>query len=181
MPNSKPFFKQPRFLILGALLLVLVAAAFVGLMLAQASPAQSFPYNHSVHIKSGIQCIFCHSGAQRGVTAGLPTLQKCQGCHNNIDSSKATNPKAVEAWRTYAQNHTSVEWVPVAIQPDFVYFSHQPHIAAKINCEQCHGDVSQMTVAQPQRLQKMGWCLDCHKAMAPDKTAKLTDCATCHK
>jgi hypothetical protein len=69
----------------------------------------------------------------------------------------------------------------VAIQPDFVYFSHRPHVAAGLNCEQCHGDVSQMAEAEYQGDQNMGWCLSCHRQQAPEKQVKLTDCATCHK
>ncbi len=35
-----------------------------------------------------------------------------------------------------------------------------------VTCETCHGDVTQMTVAEPQRGQNMGWCLGCHQKMS---------------
>jgi len=178
MNKAKKWYQTPRLWFGGAAVVVLLlAGAAMGLARAVAAPEQPFPYSHKVHIESGIQCLYCHPGALRGATAGLPTLEKCQGCHKNLDSD---NPGA-QAWSEYAKTHETISWVPVAIQPDFVYFSHRPHLAYGINCEQCHGNVGQMTVAEPQRGQDMGWCLDCHKKMAPEKTKKLIDCATCHK
>jgi Cytochrome c7 and related cytochrome c len=73
--------------------------------------------------------------------------------------------------------------VPVAILPDYVYYAHRPHIAAGLNCENCHGEISQMTVAVPQKM-NMGWCLDCHRTRYqndPVMLTRLTDCVTCHK
>jgi len=86
-----------------------------------------------------------------------------------------------KATADYLYKHEKLEWVPVAIMPDFVYFSHQPHIAAGVACQTCHGDVANMAAAEPQKNQNMGWCLNCHKTQAPEKVEKLTDCATCHK
>jgi hypothetical protein len=69
----------------------------------------------------------------------------------------------------------------VALMPDFICFTHQPHVAAGLNCENCHGEVGQMEAAEPQRGMNMGWCLSCHQQMAPENFTKLSDCATCHK
>jgi hypothetical protein len=68
--------------------------------------------------------------------------------------------------------------------PDFVFFNHRPHIAAGVNCETCHGEISRQTVAQPLPRLNMGWCLDCHRTKAADDEVlmtKLTDCGTCHR
>lgn len=179
MPGWQSLFKKPRiiYIIEAAVVIVILAAAVYGLMIAQAAPPQPFPYSHSIHIQKGISCLFCHSEVYRGESAGLPTKQKCLGCHNNI---KPDTP-ALQQFDAYAKSHDTFEWVPVAIMPDFVYFSHQPHLNAGLDCKNCHGDLSQMTTAQPQRGWTMGWCLSCHKTMAPDKFVKLSDCATCHK
>jgi hypothetical protein len=68
----------------------------------------------------------------------------------------------------------------VAIMPDFVQFTHQPHVNAGLECKACHGDLASMTTAQPQRGMNMGWCLACHRQMRPENAVKLTDCGTCH-
>jgi len=179
MPPVPKFLKNPL-VWLGALVVlgVLGATAFFGLQYVQAAPPQPIPYNHSIHIENGAQCIFCHPGTLRGKSATLPTTQKCTSCHNNIPVEDNEN---LQALADYLAQHQTIEWVPVAIQPDFVYFTHRPHIAAGLNCEQCHGNIGSMKVAEYQGDQNMGWCLSCHKKQAPEKVEKLTDCATCHK
>jgi len=82
----------------------------------------------------------------------------------------------------YAENGEAIPWVPVAIQPDFVYFSHAPHVQRGISCQTCHGEVGQSTVAQPIKNQNMGWCLSCHKNMStPERFVQLSSCEACHK
>jgi c(7)-type cytochrome triheme protein len=177
MPKLKPWVRRPLIWVVGVLGIVVVVAALVGLVVTQAAPPQPFPYPHAPHIAAGIPCLFCHPGAIQGQSAGLPTRAKCLGCHSNINA----DTPALKDFADYASKNKTFEWVPVAIMPDFVYFSHRPHLAAGINCEECHGDVSKMTSAQPQNEMNMGWCLGCHKQRAPEKFVKLSDCATCHK
>ncbi len=177
MPDKLRTFMRPQLLIPAAVAIVLLISAIIFDLGRASARSQPFPYNHSIHIQNGISCLYCHTGALRGQSATLPTVGKCQGCHANMDS----DTPELQAWADFIVDNPTVEWVPVAIQPDFVYFTHRPHLAAGLNCEQCHGDVSQMTTAKPQPHQDMGWCLDCHKELAPEKVTKLTDCATCHK
>jgi hypothetical protein len=180
LPANTPWYKSKRFLsLVGVIVLVVVIGApLLLLAFTQQPPPQTVPYSHQPHIKAGMSCLFCHVGANSQKTAGLPTRSSCEGCHGNIPAGTNANLKALEkAFEAPAP----FKWVPVAIQPDFVYFSHRPHIVAGLNCENCHGDVGNMTYAQPQPRQNMGWCLDCHKTMRPDKFIKLSDCATCHK
>jgi hypothetical protein len=94
---------------------------------------------------------------------------------------------ALQAVADYLSKNENLAWTPVALMPDFVYFSHQPHIAASVKCETCHGDIGKMAAAQPWMDQNMGWCLSCHQRTAAaandnaDKFTRLSDCATCHK
>lgn len=157
--------------------IVLVLGLFAVLLSTQAAPAQPFPFPHDVHVQNGVSCLYCHPGANRGVTAGLPTRQKCLGCHNNIN---ATTP-ALQEFAKYAQDNAEFTWVPVAILPEFVFFNHQPHINARVDCANCHGDVSKMKAAEPQKYMDMGYCLSCHKHQKPDQFIALSDCATCHR
>ncbi len=179
MAGETPWFRQPKKVLpLVVVAILLLVAGVFGLQRTQAAPPQPIAFNHSVHVNLGVQCLYCHSGALRGQTAGLPTISKCMGCHQQIDPGD--NP-GKQALMEYAQSGQPVEWVPVAMMPDFVYFSHRPHVNAGLNCETCHGDVSKMTVAEPQKDMNMGWCLACHKGLAPEHFVKLSDCATCHK
>lgn len=81
------------------------------------------------------------------------------------------------------ENDEPIQWVPVAMVPDFVQYNHRPHIAAGLNCEDCHGDLSQMGIYENPQVLNMGWCLDCHREKTkddPEKRLKLLDCGTCH-
>ena len=54
-------------------------------------------------------------------------------------------------------------------------FNHAPHIRASVDCATCHGDVSQMSVAEHAVDHSMGFCVNCHR----EKKAS-NDCLTCH-
>jgi hypothetical protein len=179
MAGLKSWVKRPRiFWIIGVgLLVVILLLGVFTLIVTQAAPPQPFPYTHTPHIENGIPCLYCHASAYRSQSASLPTKAKCMGCHNNI---KPETP-LLKQLDEYAKAQENFEWVPVALMPDYVYFNHQSHLNASLDCINCHGDVSKMTAAQPQKYWNMGWCLDCHKKMAPDDYVKLSDCSTCHK
>jgi hypothetical protein len=144
---------------------------------ALAAPEQPVVYSHQVHVGAGVQCLYCHSGALRSSTAGIPSVDKCIGCHAVIAKEEAE----IQAVALYAAQGEEIPWVRVNVQPDYVFFSHQPHLAASLNCETCHGDVSRMGVAHPVVRMDMGWCLKCHLEQSEEKVARLADCVTCHK
>jgi hypothetical protein len=168
----------------GLIFLFLLAGATYATHQAQLPPSQPIQFSHKRHVSLGIPCLYCHPGALRGPSPGLPTTAKCYGCHQQIviTTPEAPNPE-LDKVAAYGKNDEPIQWVPVAILPDFVYYSHRPHIAAGLNCENCHGEISQMTLARPQTM-NMGWCLGCHRARFkndPVMLTKLTDCVTCHK
>ncbi len=158
---------------------IVIVGAVAGIRLTQLPPPQPIQFPHVMHINLGVQCLYCHPGALRGPSPGLPTESKCWACHQQITVRNSEIDKLI----SYVKADKPIQWVPVAILPDFVYFSHRPHIAGGLNCEDCHGEISQMTVAQPQKM-NMGWCLNCHRtrfANDPVMLTKLTDCENCHK
>ena len=176
----KGIIRKPVFWAAASLFFILVlSGATYGVWTTQQAPKQPIQFPHTRHLEFGVPCLYCHPGAWRQASAGLPTSNKCWGCHQQI-VAKTTE---LQKLANYVQSGEPIPWVPVAIMPDFVYFIHRPHIAAGLNCETCHGEISQMTVAMPQKM-TMGWCLECHRTKAvnnPVKLTKLTDCATCHR
>jgi hypothetical protein len=173
--------RKPAFLIgAGIIFILLFSAAGYGVWYMQEPPPQPIQFNHQAHVGLGVQCLYCHPGAWRQASAGLPTISKCWGCHQQLANSKPEQQKLV----AFENSGEPIRWVPVFIQPDFVYFNHRPHIAAGLNCETCHGEISRETVAQSIPRENMGWCLGCHRTKAkdnPEKFIQLTDCATCHR
>jgi hypothetical protein len=159
--------------------LTLIGGAGWALYQTQVPPEQPIQFPHDRHVALGVQCLYCHPGAWKTASAGLPTQSKCWACHQQITKESPELDKLKE----YVETGQQIPWVPVAIMPDFVQFMHRPHIAAGLNCETCHGEIGQMTVAEPQSGQNMGWCLNCHIEQAEENEAlltKLTDCTTCH-
>lgn len=183
---------------IAVVIVVLALFSFVayGVSASQKTPEQPIQFPHNLHVGLGIQCLYCHPGALRGPSPGLPTVAKCWGCHQQLDITKtsAKLKPLVDA----VQNGTPIQWVPVAWVPDFVHYVHRPHIAAGLNCETCHGDLSKETVYHNPQVMNMGWCLSCHRAKTENNAqnnptndpavaaqlaqerVKLTDCSTCH-
>ncbi len=176
------WLRQPLGLVavgIGSLALFSVAA--YGINLTQQAPPQPIQFPHQTHVGFGIQCLYCHPGAARGPAAGIPSQAKCWGCHQQI--AKTNTSPLLAPLKQAVESGMPIKWVPVAQVPDFVQFNHRAHIAAGKNCEDCHGDMSKVTVAKNPQVFNMGWCLDCHtKSAAGNQTLliKLTDCATCH-
>jgi hypothetical protein len=169
-----------RWILLATFLLVVLVLA-AGLLFTRArvlaTPQQPIDYSHRTHVEAGVGCLFCHSSALRSPVAGIPSVQKCMGCHAVV----ATDSPEIQELAGYWERDEPIPWSRVNIQPDFVYFDHQPHLGAAINCESCHGDVGQMDLTRPVVKMDMGWCLDCHLEQSPEKVARLADCLACHK
>jgi hypothetical protein len=184
------FLKKPGVQIgLLVAFLALVSAGGWGIYQTQIAPAQPIQFPHSIHVNLQIPCLYCHPGALRQASAGLPTVQKCWACHGQL-IKYFKPPMEVSKWpaeliklNNYVQKNEAIKWVPVYQVPDFVHFNHRPHIAAGVNCETCHGDMSKKIVATIEQTVNMGWCINCHKAKTennPEKRIKLLDCSTCH-
>ena len=189
-----------RIAVLIGIVAVLSLGAY-GVYASQQAPEQPIQFRHDVHVNLGVQCLYCHPGALRGPSPGLPTITKCWGCHQQIAKTQTSDrlkPMRDRIDPTTNQPIQDFVWVPVAQVPDFVHFTHRPHIAAGLNCENCHGDLSKMEIYQNPQVINMGWCLSCHRArtednvqnnpnndpavsaMLQEKRTKLTDCGTCH-
>jgi len=169
---------RQRILIGGAAGLTVLVIAVVLLAVSASTAAEDQPiaFNHNIHVvKNEMQCQFCHTGVDKSPAAGIPSVEKCMGCHTHI----ATDNKEIIKLTEYWVNQEPIPWVRVNRQPDFVYFNHQSHFAAGVTCGSCHGDVKNMTVAKSVVNMNMGFCLDCH-AEQENKDA-LWDCATCHR
>ena len=136
------------------------------------SPQQPLPFSHLQHAGNlQIDCRFCHRHAETGPVAGVPDLDLCLSCHRHI----ATDKPAIQQLAGYWDRQEPVPWVRLHQLPDHVYFPHNLHLRAQVECGYCHGQVESM--AQMQRIAslKMGWCLNCHR-----QNQASIDCWTCH-
>ncbi len=139
----------------------------------QSTPVQPIAFNHRVHLQHGYECKSCHAGVTQGPDAGIPDASFCMACHQEI----ATNNPEIKKLAAYAAKGQDVPWKPVYwfYPSEHVRFWHAPHIRAGIDCRQCHGDMTQQTVAVRSKNLNMNFCIGCHKAKGAS-----TDCTTCH-
>ena len=133
---------------------------------------QPIAFSHSRHVgQAGIDCQFCHAYARRGPVAGIPSVERCVGCHRSILSERPEIVKVLDYWERQAP----MRWIRVHDLPDYVRFSHKAHVRRGIDCTACHGDVARMDIAVQVKSLSMGWCVDCHAARDASR-----DCLVCH-
>lgn len=134
--------------------------------------AQPIAFSHAHHVAEvGIDCQFCHAYARRGPVAGIPSVQRCAGCHRSVLSEQPEILRVLEYW----ENEEPIPWVRVHDLPDHVRFTHKAHVRAGVACETCHGAVAEMEAAVQVESLSMGWCVSCHE----DRGA-TRDCLACH-
>ena len=141
------------------------------------APQQPMPFSHQIMVTTnGINCVFCHADVLRSPAAGMPSVEKCVGCHKIIDPKVPQIQQLTQYWT----DQKPIPWARVDELPRFVRFNHQAHVVAGAqNCENCHGDVAHMTVTQQAYKFSMGFCMNCH-IKQPDRP-DLIMCDTCHQ
>lgn len=134
---------------------------------------QPVAFSHKIHAGDyKIACEYCHIYARRAAVAGIPSVQRCMGCHK---ITARANPE-VRKLRDYWNRKESIQWQKVTQMPDYVYFEHWPHIRSAIACQTCHGAVETMGQVRQARDLTMSYCVSCHR----EKQVSI-DCATCHR
>lgn len=146
-----------------------IAALFVSTALA----GQPIAFPHNTHMKLGLDCLDCHSGADTRAAAGIPSIRKCMLCHAKLAREKPEVKKVIQ----YADKNLEIPWERVYgfSQDAHVKFRHAPHYKAGITCSICHGDLSKATIADRTVAHTMGTCLSCHRQKHASE-----DCVACH-
>jgi hypothetical protein len=166
-----------------------VATAAIGLgRHKNYQPAQPIYYSHKVHAGTNqINCLYCHGGALEGKHANIPSVNVCMNCHMTITEYSAASEKlyredgteidgTAEIQKIYeaagydpkAKKYTgagdSVKWVKIHNLPDHVYFNHSQHTkVGGVQCQTCHGDITNMHEVYQASDLSMGWCVNCHR------------------
>jgi mono/diheme cytochrome c family protein len=129
-------------------------------------PAQPVAFPHDLHAGTmQINCLYCHSGAEKGKVAGIPTVGTCMNCHKGVQQGESEAGTA-EIQKIYAafENNQPIQWVRIHNLPDHVYFNHAQHVTVgKIACQTCHGPVETMKEMYQFSSLSMGWCINCHR------------------
>tara|TARA_B100000886_G_scaffold146031_1_gene99287 strand:+ start:679 stop:2013 length:1335 start_codon:yes stop_codon:yes gene_type:complete len=186
-------FVQNQFLVLISVVLLLFSSAyfvygyFMQIGVDQGyMPIQPIHYSHKIHAGANqIECKYCHSSARVSKHSGIPSLNVCMNCHQNIAEyngeedlengyTKDFYTKEIKklytavGWDEENQRYTGesqpVKWVRIHNLPDFVYFNHAQHVeVGEIACQKCHGPVEEMEIMYQHSSLTMGWCINCHR------------------
>jgi len=157
------------------------------------APEQPIAYSHRLHAgELGINCLYCHHGAEKSRHAGIPAASICMNCHTFVTAplgairaedelaqeeerkpGRVVSPEIQKIYDALAldeemnrrpeQALVPLEWIKVHNLPDFVYFDHRPHVAAGVSCQHCHGAVETMERVHQVGDLSMGWCVNCHR------------------
>jgi hypothetical protein len=170
-------------------------------------PEQPIAFSHQVHATTlGIDCLYCHTGADKSQHATVPAVSTCMGCHQFVkQGSTPGSAEEIAKIRSYwcaegetgpsCDKGTSIPWVRIHNLPEHVQFKHFRHVNAGVACQTCHGPVEQMnrvwltpdtklrpsSAYLPAAKLEMGWCMDCHlQGQETGQQRASDDCAACH-
>jgi hypothetical protein len=158
-----------------ALVALLSIAAGVGVTVSRGREPipQPIAFSHKIHAGDyKIACEYCHLYARRAGIAGIPSVQRCMGCHK---ITARANPE-VRKLRGYWERQEPVQWIKTVIMPDFAYFEHWPHVRSGAACQTCHGAVQVMEQLPRNENLTMSYCISCHRQQQVS-----IDCVTCHR
>jgi len=187
-----PFYRNKAYIYLITLIVFVVGGYYtiqgaIGLgRTKNYQPVQPIYYSHKVHAgKNQISCLYCHGSAQEGKQANIPAVNLCMNCHMNIneyggsagklfreDGTEVNGTAEIKklyeyaGWdgRKYTNTGKPIEWVRIHNLPDHVYFNHSQHVnAGKVQCQTCHGPITQMGEVYQFADLSMGWCINCHR------------------
>ena len=169
-----------------------------GIVTVPGAPRQPIFFSHLIHAgKYQIDCQYCHADARRSEYAGLPSVERCMGCHKIIGAQD--NPEIGKV-HDYWRRGQPIPWIRIYKLPEFTYFPHKAHVRFGLPCQTCHGPIERMRrvgAATGQSLANdvlnlvgwrpaprpltMGWCVECHRRENIARSAKAPlDCVTCH-
>jgi len=165
---------------------------------AAATPSvQPINFPHNVHVQTyKMDCQYCHADARRSEYAGLPSVERCMGCHKITAADKPEIKKLAE----YSAKGEPIPWRRVYKVPEFTSFPHKAHVRVGLPCQQCHGPVETMTTVSATTgpsltndllnvvglrtaapALTMGWCVECHRQQNATRGMHAPlDCVACH-
>lgn len=148
---------------------------------------QPVQFSHKVHReKAGMNCEDCHAIREDGTFSGIPTVDKCAGCHAAPMGNTEEEKRMI---KRYIESNREIPWLVYARQPENVRFSHAFHVKlAKLACERCHqahGDSDSLPAFERDRVS--GYSRDILGDPALPAAAdrhpgmQMDDCIGCHQ
>ncbi|MBL7024874.1 MAG: cytochrome c3 family protein [Candidatus Marinimicrobia bacterium] len=150
--------------------ILFLALLTASLLSGQTAPENALIFSHDLHVnEEGLDCLDCHpdddvENSMLATDRLLPDEDACMTCHDDWQEDE-----------TCERCHTGEQpFVARIFPPENFLFPHQSHLSvAKLECEICHGNMSDIENTPPQPL--MADCISCHI----DRSVS-TACQDCH-
>lgn len=141
---------------------------------AAAAPVAPRPaFDHKAHLERGPTCEDCHEGAATRDAAGMPSVEMCMDCHEEIEEAAPPGKRIAEFLDPATK---APRWSAVSELGDELIFAHGKHAAAKVACSECHRGIEESRAVTPALAAGgMDACMDCH---AERKASNA--CSVCH-
>ena len=127
-------------------------------------------FSHARHAEEGLDCTDCHVAEPDGRRRGYPVASQCALCHAEIDADKEPDRQVDSLFVDGRFQAAGVTWLSEEVR-----FSHETHLQAGAECQQCHKGMAQNERVDAGAAIGMQNCMDCHAAAGAGQ-----DCATCH-
>ena len=148
---------------------------------------QPIEFNHALHnelVEDG--CESCHFFREDGSYHGVPKLDQCIECHEEVNGE---DPEEARFVNEFVANNREVPWLIYSRQPQNVFFSHVAHVKmGEMDCVTCHGHIGEsesLPIYKQNRIS--GYSIDIWgrnisgiKRNSWDRM-KMDDCAECHR
>ena len=137
---------------------------------------QPIAFNHKKHSENNVSCAVCHPFYAMAAKAGIPNVQVCRKCHEDVVYVSTEKTKLLN----YIKRQVEIPWRQVNEVPQHVLFSHKRHVVAgKLECLKCHGNMSEIAfpLTEPSIKLTMDKCIECHKTVFKNPN----ECLACHR
>jgi hypothetical protein len=117
-------------------------------------------FPHAAHVEQGFDCLDCHAPAKEAESLEVnlyPAPSQCLDCHEDSE---------LAAW-----GYDEMPSPP----PPHLEFSHRRHLEQELECDACHGGLTDTTLVAERSRPGHGVCGDCHDEIRGDSA-----CETCH-
>jgi hypothetical protein len=131
-----------------------------------------FAFSHAIHVvDEKLDCVMCHENLGVSDEPGMPVLDTCATCHDEIDEKK---PQAQHVSTLFAKDQFVAAHASRLDKEQI--FSHKAHVKQVKSCDACHAGIEHNQAISADIAVPMASCTACH---AERKVA--SGCQTCHR
>ena len=131
-----------------------------------------YEFSHRQHVQvEELECVICHEDAFTDDAPGMPYLDTCLLCHEELDETEPEE-RRVETLFDADEEYVAALYSELAGE---LVFSHALHVQADLECSACHRGIDANERLGPGIGVDMAACIDCHATRGIPR-----GCADCH-